>query len=65
MRMTVAQRIEHLTDYEEGRGFESHQSYAHQMAPELVTGGHFLKRLTFAKWQASSNLCTWLEAIGY
>ncbi len=44
MRMTVAQRIEHLTDYEDGRGFESHQSYANQMAPDLVTGSHFLKR---------------------
>ena len=43
MRVAVAQGIEHLIDYEGGRGFESHQSYAHQMAPELVTGGHFLK----------------------
>ena len=41
MRLAVAQRIELLYDYEDGRGFESHQSYAHQMAPELVTGGHF------------------------
>ncbi len=42
MRVAVAQRIEHLIDYEEGRGFESHQSFAHQMALGLVTGGHFL-----------------------
>ena len=42
MRVAVAQWIEHLIDYEDGRGFESHQSYAHQMAPDLVTGGHFL-----------------------
>ena len=40
--MAVAQRIEHLIDYEKGRGFDSHQSYAHQVAPDLVTGGHFL-----------------------
>jgi hypothetical protein len=43
MRVAVAQRIERLTDYEGGRGFDSHQSYAHQMAPDLVTGSHFLK----------------------
>ena len=43
MRVAVAQGIEHLIDYEGGRGFDSHQSLAHQMAPELVTGGHFLE----------------------
>ena len=42
MRVAVAQRTEHLTDYEGGRGFDSRQSYAHQMAPDLVTGSHFL-----------------------
>ena len=45
LRAAVAQRIERHTDYVAGNGFESRQWHAHQVAPQFVARGYFLKSL--------------------
>ncbi len=58
MRVAVAQWIEHTFDWEWGRGFDSHQSYAHQMAPDLVTGSHFLNvKKRYAGIKVLAKIC--------
>ena len=41
MHGAVAQRIERSFNGRVGRGFESYQRHAHQVAPRVVTWGYF------------------------
>lgn len=41
MHGAVAQRIERSFNGRGGRGFESYQRHAHQVAPRVVTWGYF------------------------